>query len=145
MTLGSCRTLNVDDKKLSTRQKEKKNLPALEVSEKYIKEYFKDTEALNVIRLTCTLRFPSISRISLKFISTLIEKGYAYEADGDVYYITRKFPEYGKLSGQNIDDLESGARIYIRGRLRERTLLILLFGKHRRQMMNRMGISLGQG
>ena len=49
----------------------------------------------------------------IDFVQTLIDKGYAYEADGDVYYSTRKFPEYGKLSGQNIDDLESGARIAI--------------------------------
>ncbi len=41
------------------------------------------------------------------------KKGYAYEADGDVYFSTRKFPEYGKLSKQNIDDLESGARIAV--------------------------------
>ena len=46
-------------------------------------------------------------------MQTLIDKGYAYEADGDVYYSARKFPEYGKLSGQNIDDLESGARIAV--------------------------------
>ena len=49
----------------------------------------------------------------IDFVQTLIDKGYAYEADGDVYFSTRKFPEYGKLSGQNIDDLEAGARIAI--------------------------------
>ena len=49
----------------------------------------------------------------IEFIKTLISKGYAYEADGDVYYATRKFKEYGKLSNQRVDDLESGSRIAI--------------------------------
>ena len=47
------------------------------------------------------------------FVDTLVGKGFAYEADGDVYFSTRKFPEYGKLSGQNIEDLEAGARIAV--------------------------------
>ena len=102
---------DVDDKIINKAKEE--NLPALEVSEKYIKEYFKDAEALNVIKADVHPKVSEHIEDIIEFISTLIEKGYAYEADGDVYYITRKFPEYGKLSGQNIDDLESGARIAI--------------------------------
>ena len=49
----------------------------------------------------------------IQFVEDLIKKGYAYEVDGDVYYKTRMFKEYGKLSGQNIHDLEAGARIMI--------------------------------
>ena len=47
----------------------------------------------------------------IKIIETLIEKGHAYESQGDVYYSARSFKDYGKLSGKNVDDLESGARI----------------------------------
>ena len=100
--------------KLSTRQR-KRIYRHLRYTEKYIKEYFKDAEALNVIKADVHPKVSEHIEDIIEFISTLIEKGYAYEADGDVYYITRKFPEYGKLSGQNIDDLESGARIAIGG------------------------------
>ena len=49
----------------------------------------------------------------IAFVKALVEKGYAYEADGDVYYRTRRFSGYGRLSGQNIEDLEAGARISV--------------------------------
>ena len=49
----------------------------------------------------------------IEFVEALIEKGYAYEVDGDVYFSTKKFDEYGKLSGQNLDDLQAGARINV--------------------------------
>ena len=49
----------------------------------------------------------------MKFVKDLVDKSFAYEADGDVYFSTRKFPEYGKLSEQNINDLESRTRIAI--------------------------------
>ena len=84
-----------------------------EVSEKYIKEYFNDAEALNVLKADVHPKVSEHIPEIIAFVQDLIDKGYAYEADGDVYYSTRKFPEYGKLSGQNIDDLESGARIAI--------------------------------
>lgn len=102
---------DVDDKIINKAKEDGK--PALEVSENYIKEYFKDAEALNVIKADVHPKVSEHIDDIIEFISNLIEKGYAYEADGDVYYSTRKFPEYGKLSGQNIDDLESGARIAI--------------------------------
>jgi len=102
---------DVDDKIINRAREE--GITAPEVSEKYIKEYFDDAAALNVIPADV---HPQVSKCIpdiINFISTLIEKGYAYEADGDVYYSTRKFKGYGKLSGQNIDDLESGARIAV--------------------------------
>ena len=49
----------------------------------------------------------------IRFVQRLVEKGYAYEVDGDVYFSTRSFEGYGKLSKQNIEDLESGARIEV--------------------------------
>ena len=86
---------------------------APEVSEKYIKEYFDDAKALNVIKADVHPKVSEHIDDIIKFVQTLIDKGYAYEADGDVYYSTRKFKDYGKLSGQNIDDLEAGARIAV--------------------------------
>ena len=102
---------DVDDKIINRAKEE--GITAPEVSEKYIKEYFNDAEALNVLKADVHPKVSEHMPEIIDFVQTLIDKGYAYEADGDVYYSTRKFPEYGKLSGQNIDDLESGARIAI--------------------------------
>lgn len=102
---------DVDDKIINRAKEE--GISAPEVSEKYIKEYFNDAEALNVLKADVHPKVSEHIPEIIDFVQTLIDKGYAYEADGDVYYSTRKFPEYGKLSGQNIDDLESGARIAI--------------------------------
>jgi cysteinyl-tRNA synthetase len=102
---------DVDDKIINRAKEE--GITAPEVSEKYIKEYFNDAEALNVLRADVHPKVSEHIPEIIEFVQTLIDKGYAYEADGDVYYSTRKFSDYGKLSGQNIDDLESGARIAI--------------------------------
>ena len=102
---------DVDDKIINRAKEE--GITAPEVSEKYIKEYFNDAEALNVLKADVHPKVSEHIPEIIAFVQDLIDKGYAYEADGDVYYSTRKFPEYGKLSGQNIDDLESGARIAI--------------------------------
>ncbi|MBE6040457.1 MAG: cysteine--tRNA ligase [Clostridiales bacterium] len=102
---------DVDDKIINRAKEE--GITAPEVSEKYIKEYFNDAEALNVLRADVHPKVSEHIPEIIEFVQTLIDKGYAYEADGDVYYSTRKFGDYGKLSGQNIDDLESGARIAI--------------------------------
>jgi cysteinyl-tRNA synthetase len=102
---------DVDDKIINRAKEEKITAP--EVSEKYIKEYFEDAGALNVRKADVHPKVSEHIPEIISFVQTLIDKGFAYEADGDVYFSTRKFPEYGKLSGQNIDDLESGARIAI--------------------------------
>lgn len=102
---------DVDDKIINRAKEE--GITAPEVSEKYIKEYFNDAEALNVLKADVHPKVSEHIPEIIEFVQTLIDKGYAYEADGDVYYSTRKFSEYGKLSGQNIDDLELGARIAI--------------------------------
>ncbi|MBR0400820.1 MAG: cysteine--tRNA ligase [Mogibacterium sp.] len=102
---------DVDDKIINRAKEE--GITAPEVSEKYIKEYFEDAGALNVIKADVHPKVSEHIPEIIAFVQGLIDKGYAYEADGDVYYSTRKFEEYGKLSGQNIDDLESGARIAI--------------------------------
>lgn len=102
---------DVDDKIINRAREE--GITAPEVSEKYIAEYFKDAGALNVRRADVHPQVSDHIADIIDFVSKLVEKGYAYEADGDVYFSTRKFPEYGKLSKQNIDDLEAGARIAI--------------------------------
>ena len=102
---------DVDDKIINRAKEE--GITAPEVSEKYIKEYFEDAGSLNVIKADVHPKVSEHIPEIIDFVQTLIDKGYAYEADGDVYYSTRKFEEYGKLSGQNIDDLESGARIAV--------------------------------
>ncbi|MBQ1302681.1 MAG: cysteine--tRNA ligase, partial [Firmicutes bacterium] len=102
---------DVDDKILKRANEE--GITPLEVGEKYIGEYYKDAQALNVKKATVHPRVTENIPEIIDFVQKLIDKGYAYEVDGDVYYSTRKFPEYGKLSGQNIEELEAGARIMI--------------------------------
>ena len=102
---------DVHDKIINRAREE--GITAPEVSEKYIKEYFEDAKALNVLPADVHPKVSEHIDDIIDFVQTLIDKGYAYEADGDVYYSPRKFEGYGKLSGQNIDDLESGARIAI--------------------------------
>ena len=102
---------DVDDKIINRAKEE--GISAPEVSEKYIKEYFKDAAALNVKPATVHPKVSEHIPEIISFVKTLVDKGYAYEVNGDVYFSTRKFPEYGKLSKQNIDDLEAGARIEV--------------------------------
>ena len=102
---------DVDDKIINRAKEE--GMTAGEVSEKYIEEYFKDAKALNVKKATVHPKVTENIDDIIAFVKTLIEKGYAYEIDGDVYYSTRKFDEYGKLSNQDIEELEAGARINI--------------------------------
>ena len=102
---------DVDDKIINRAKEE--GLTAGEVSEKYIEEYFKDAKALNVKKATVHPKVTQTIDDIIAFVKTLIDKGYAYEIDGDVYYSTRKFDEYGKLSNQDIEELEAGARINI--------------------------------
>ncbi|MGN0710273.1 MAG: cysteine--tRNA ligase [Anaerovoracaceae bacterium] len=102
---------DVDDKIINKAREE--GISAGEVSEKYIAEYYKDAAALNVKPATVHPKVTETMDDIIKFVADLIEKGYAYEVDGDVYYSTRKFADYGKLSKQNIEDLEAGARIEI--------------------------------
>nr|WP_315019911.1 cysteine--tRNA ligase [uncultured Aminipila sp.] len=102
---------DVDDKIINKAREE--GVSAGEVSEKYIKEYYKDAAALNVKKASVHPKVTETMDDIIQFVEDLIKKGYAYEVDGDVYYSTRKFKDYGKLSKQNIEDLESGARIEI--------------------------------
>jgi cysteinyl-tRNA synthetase len=102
---------DIDDKMIKKANEE--NTTVKEIGDKYIEEYYKDADALNIERATANPRATEYIQDIVDFIKELVEKGYAYEVEGDVYFSTKKFPEYGKLSGQNIEDLQAGARINV--------------------------------
>ena len=88
------------------------------ISKKYIEEFWTDANGLNFKKATVHPKATENIDEIIKLISTLVEKGYAYQAENDVYFRTLKFKEYGKLSHQPVEDLESGARIAI-GEIKE--------------------------
>ena len=100
---------DVDDKIIKRANEE--GTDSKTVSEKYIAEYMTDTKGLGVRPATIHPKATENIDEIIKIVETLIEKGYAYEVNGDVYYRTAKFPEYGKLSHQPLEDLQAGARI----------------------------------
>ena len=99
---------DVDDKIIKKANEE--GVTATEIAERYIKECKQDMEALNINPATHQPRATEEIGGMIKMIQTLIEKGHAYEVDGTVYFKTRSFKDYGKLSKKNIDDLEAGHR-----------------------------------
>lgn len=99
---------DVDDKII--KKANEQGIDSKEVSEKFIEECKKDMASLNVREATVHPKATEEIDGMIDLISDLIEKGYAYEADGTVYYSTRSFKDYGKLSKKNIDDLEGGHR-----------------------------------
>lgn len=102
---------DVDDKIINKAREE--GVSPGEVSEKYIEEYYKDAAALNVKKADVHPKVTENMDEIIDFVQDLIDKGYAYAVDGDVYFSTRSFENYGKLSKQNIEDLEAGARIEV--------------------------------
>ncbi len=99
---------DVDDKLINKAREE--GCTVKEIADKYIKEYFVDAEGLGVKRATVHPRATENIDAIIDTVKTLIDKGHAYEADGDVYFSTKSFKDYGKLSHQPLDDLESGVR-----------------------------------
>ncbi|WP_407371945.1 cysteine--tRNA ligase [Carnobacterium sp.] len=98
---------DVDDKIIRTAKE--LDLTAQEVADKFIEAYHEDTHALGVEEATHHPRVMENMPEIIDFIAVLVKKGYAYEVEGDVYYRTRKFKDYGKLSDISIDELEVGA------------------------------------
>lgn len=87
----------------------------MELVETYTRSYFEDMDALGVVRPNISPRASGHIPEQIEIIKTLLDKGYAYATDeGDVYFSVEKFPEYGKLSGRKIDELEPGARVTVR-------------------------------
>mgnify|MGYP003779365765 CR=1 FL=1 len=108
---------DVDDKIINKAQEEKSEPLAL--AAKYIDEYFKDADKLNVKRADVHPKVSEHINEIINFVKELIEKGKAYEIDGDVYFSVRKFDDYGKLSGRSVDDLLAGARIEVDARKKD--------------------------
>ena len=102
---------DVDDKMINKANE--LGITVKELADRYIDEYFKDSKGLGIKEASVHPRATENIDAIIEIISTLEEKGYAYNVDGDVYYRTKGFKEYGKLSHQPLEDLESGARIDI--------------------------------
>jgi len=100
---------DVDDKIIKRAKEE--NTTEKEVAERFIEEYFKDAEALNVKRADYHPRVTEHIPEIIDVIKKLEARGLTYTANGDVYYDTSKFFDYGKLSKQNLEELEAGARV----------------------------------
>lgn len=102
---------DVDDKLIKAANELGEDVPT--IAERFIEAYFEDVAALGCKQATVHPRVTESIDIIIDFIQALIDKGYAYEAGGDVYYKTREFKEYGKLSHQSIDELRLGNRIEV--------------------------------
>ncbi len=102
---------DVDDKII--KRANELGLTASEVSENAIKEYFTDAHGLNVRDADIHPKVTENMDIIIDIIKTLIDKGYAYQAGGDVYFETSKYPQYGKLSHMPLEELQAGARVEV--------------------------------
>jgi cysteinyl-tRNA synthetase len=102
---------DVDDKLIRAAKQLGEEVPV--IAERFINAYFEDVSALGCKKADVHPRVLENMDIIIDFIDKLIEKGFAYESEGDVYFRTRKFNGYGKLSHQSIDDLQIGARIEV--------------------------------
>lgn len=102
---------DIDDKLIKKANEE--GITVGEVAERYIKEYYTDADALNLKRATVNPRATEFVDEIISFVKELEDKGYAYAVNGDVYFDTKKFNGYGKLSQQSLEDLEAGARISV--------------------------------
>lgn len=107
---------DIDDKMIKRANEE--GTTVSDIAEKYIGEYFKDADGLNIKRATVHPRATEHIAEIIAMIKKLEDKGYAYEADGDVYFEVEKCENYGKLIHQSLDDLKSGARIDVDERKR---------------------------
>ena len=100
---------DIDDKMIKKANED--GTTVAEIAEKYIGEYFTDAEGLNIKRATVHPKATENIDAIIEIVSELVEKGYAYEVEGDVYFEVEKCKNYGKLIHQSLDDLKSGARI----------------------------------
>lgn len=102
---------DVDDKIINRAKDEK--VSAQEISKRYIENYFRDFDKLNIQRATNYPKATEHIEDIIEFIKKLIDKEIAYVSENGVYFSVSKFPEYGKLSKKKIDELKSGSRIQI--------------------------------
>ncbi|WP_196592709.1 cysteine--tRNA ligase [Pectinatus sottacetonis] len=102
---------DIDDKIIRTANQ--KHLTWKDISDKYIKGYFEVMDKLNIIHADIYPRVSETMPDIINMVKGLIDKGFAYTIDGDVYFSVEKFPGYGKLSGRKLDDMQAGARIEV--------------------------------
>ncbi|MDE3075229.1 MAG: cysteine--tRNA ligase [Chloroflexota bacterium] len=102
---------DVDDKIIEAGHRE--GIPPEQAAARYIESYWKSMDALNVLRPTVTPYATQFIPQMVDSIAQLIDKGYAYESSGDVYFRVDRFPEYGKLSGNTVEKLSAGARVEV--------------------------------
>lgn len=102
---------DIDDKII--RRANEEGVTYKDISEKYIEEFWKDSKGMNIREATNHPKATETIDEIIDIVAKLVEKGYAYEVSGDVYFSTKKFNEYGKLSHQPLEELEAGARINI--------------------------------
>jgi cysteinyl-tRNA synthetase len=102
---------DVDDKII--KRSLERNIKPSELAQTYIDDYFAQTDKLNILKAKIYPRVTQMIPEIISFVKELIDKGFAYEADGDVYFSVAKFKDYGKLSKKKLDDLKAGARVGI--------------------------------
>ncbi len=100
---------DIDDKMI--RRANEEGITVKELGDRFIAEYYKDAQALGIRPATVQPRATEHIEQIIAMVKRLIDKNLAYESNGTVYYRTAGFPDYGKLSGQEIDDLDAGARV----------------------------------
>ena len=100
---------DIDDKMIKNANEQ--GITVKELADKFIAEYFKDAKGLGIKEATIHPKATENMDAIISTVNTLVDKGYAYESNRDVYFETKKFSEYGKLSKQPLEDLEAGARI----------------------------------
>jgi len=101
---------DIDDKMINRANRE--GITVKELGDRFIKEYYQDADALGIKRATVNPRATEHIGDIIKLVKKLVDSGHAYATDnGDVYFSVRSDPGYGKLKGQDIDDMENGARI----------------------------------
>ncbi len=108
---------DIDDKMINRANRE--GITVKELGDRFIDEYFKDAGALGIKKATYHPKATENIDAIIDIIKTLEEKGFAYNVDGNVYFATKKFREYGKLSKQPLEDLEAGARIDVNEKKRD--------------------------
>lgn len=104
---------DIDDKVINRAREEGRDYRS--IANRYIEEYFKDADALNVKRATLYPRVSQHIEDIIESVRRLIQGGYSYVVDGDVYFEVEKFHNYGRLSGRNLEDMRAGARVEISG------------------------------
>ncbi len=106
---------DIDDKII--RRAHEEGIPTTEVARKYSQMYIEDAEALGV-RLPRFVKVTENMDAIIEMVQRLVDDGYAYVVDGDVYFEVNKFPEYGKLSGRSVEEMQAGARVEVDERKR---------------------------